>query len=71
MKKGRSQLVVADDDATIRRLLTIHGERGGFEVISAENGEEAMAVINEDTEVVLLDLNMPKLDGFGCLVFAP
>ena len=67
MKKGKSQLVVADDDATIRRLLTIHGERGGFEVLTVENGEEAMAVITEDTEIVLLDLNMPKLDGFGCL----
>jgi DNA-binding NtrC family response regulator len=67
VRKGRSQLVVADDDATIRRLLTIHGERGGFEVIALGNGEEAMAVINEDTEVVLLDLNMPKLDGFECL----
>ena len=32
-----------------------------------EDGEEAMAVINDETEVVLLDLNMPKLGGFGCL----
>lgn len=67
MKKGKSQLIVADDDPTIRRLLTIHGERGGFEVIAVENGEEAMAAINDETEVVLLDLHMPKLDGFGCL----
>lgn len=67
MKKGKSQLVVADDDATIRRLLTIHGQRAGFEVIAVEDGVEAMAVINDETEVVLLDLNMPKLDGFGCL----
>ncbi|YCM42710.1 sigma-54 dependent transcriptional regulator [Verrucomicrobiaceae bacterium 227] len=67
MKKGKSQLVVADDDATIRRLLTIHGQRAGFEVIAVEDGEEAMAVIDDETEVVLLDLNMPKLDGFGCL----
>jgi DNA-binding NtrC family response regulator len=67
VKKGKSQLVVADDDATIRRLLTIHGERAGFEVVAVKNGEEAMAVINDETEVVLLDLKMPKLDGFGCL----
>lgn len=67
MKKGRSQLVVADDDETIRKLLAYHGDLAGFEVLLAEDGEEAMGLIDGDTEVVLLDLNMPKLDGFGCL----
>lgn len=67
MSRSKSQLVVADDDEVIRRLITIHGTKQGYEVIEAEDGEEAIKLIDEETEVVLLDLNMPKIDGFGCL----
>lgn len=67
MAVGRSQLVVADDDKTIRRLLTIQAEKAGFEVLSAPNGREALEMISDQTEVVVVDLNMPEIDGFGCL----
>jgi len=63
----KSQLVVADDDATIRRLLEYHGGRAGFEVLLAEDGEDAMRCVSDETDVLVLDLNMPVLDGFGCL----
>jgi len=62
-----SNLVLADDDQTVRNLLTMHAERGGFTVSSGENGAEALELVTEDTDVVLLDLQMPVLDGFGAL----
>jgi DNA-binding NtrC family response regulator len=67
MSRRKSQLIVADDDEVIRRLIGIHGNKQGYEVIEAEDGEEAMKLLDDETEVVLLDLNMPKLDGFECL----
>ena len=67
MAGRKSELLVVDDDATIRRLLTYHGERAGFEVVAAEGGEEALKVISDRTEVLVLDLNMPGVDGFACL----
>tara|TARA_Y100000766_G_scaffold236771_1_gene212632 strand:- start:2298 stop:3653 length:1356 start_codon:yes stop_codon:yes gene_type:complete len=62
-----SNLVLADDDQTVRNLLKMHAERGGFTVRSGENGAEALELVTENTDVVLLDLQMPVLDGFGAL----
>lgn len=67
MSSQKSQLVVADDDEVIRKIITIHGERQGFTVLTAADGREAMELINAETEVVLLDLKMPHLSGFDCL----
>ena len=67
MSEETPHLVVADDDETVRNLLTMQAERGGFTVQSAENGAEALDLVNDDTDVVLLDLQMPVLDGFGAL----
>jgi len=62
-----SNLVLADDDQTVRNLLTMHAERAGFAVLSGENGAEALDLVTEETDVVLLDLQMPVVDGFGAL----
>ncbi len=67
MSEETPHLVLADDDETVRNLLTMQAERGGFTVQSGENGAEALDLVNEDTDVVLLDLQMPVLDGFGAL----
>ena len=67
MALRKAELVVADDDLTIRKLLSYHGERAGFEVVAVEDGLQAMEVISAQTDVVLLDLNMPGKDGFECL----
>ena len=62
---GRRVLVV-DDDAVIRQLITINLEMEGFEVFTAEDGEDALAKIKEiRPDVVTLDIMMPKLDGWG------
>lgn len=67
MSERAPHLVIADDDETIRNLLRLHAERGGFSVSIGENGAQAVELITDDTDVVLLDLNMPVLDGFGAL----
>ncbi len=67
MAIGKAQLLVADDDKTIRRLLTYQAERAGFDVLSASDGNEAIELVSDHTEVVVVDLNMPGIDGFGCL----
>lgn len=60
-------LVVEDDDVTqnlFRRFL----ERSGFEVAVADNGQDGFALaVREPPQVVILDLMMPQLDGFGFL----
>ena len=62
--------LIADDSATMRKIITGHFKNSGREnYAEAENGLKAWKIVNEDPEIglVLLDLNMPELDGFGFL----
>jgi len=57
-------ILVVDDHDDIRRALTIRLEQSGFTVIAACNGLEAIEVASHSTPaLILMDLNMPDLDG--------
>ncbi len=61
---GRRVLVV-DDDSSIRQFLRLALSDRGYEVVTAENGEAALAAIRQATpSVVLLDMRMPVMDGW-------
>ncbi|MGN1111064.1 MAG: response regulator transcription factor [Oscillospiraceae bacterium] len=61
-------ILVADDQPNIRRLYQHTLEKNGYRVFTAENGEDALAVLEkEHIDVVILDVMMPKMDGFSCL----
>jgi CheY-like chemotaxis protein len=59
------RLLVVDDDKAIRSLLTAVLSRKGYSVETARNGQEAIEVIaGKKFEAIILDLMMPKVDGF-------
>lgn len=61
-------ILVVDDQANIRRLYEYTLEKNGYRVFTAENGERALEVIAEQhVDLMILDVMMPKLDGYGCL----
>lgn len=61
-------VLVADDEADVRRLLARQLARAGYQVLEAENGEEAVeAATTQDLDAVFLDIRMPVLDGFNAL----
>jgi two-component system, OmpR family, response regulator len=63
-----ADVLVVDDDADIRRLVSFALEDFGFAVREAENGEAALAALAErPPDVMLVDVVMPGLDGFGVL----
>jgi DNA-binding response OmpR family regulator len=65
--RGRRVLVV-DDDPSIRKMVTTALQRHGFTVDTAGDGVEALAKLEEGAyELLVLDLMMPRLDGFGVL----
>jgi class 3 adenylate cyclase len=65
---GRGLVLVVDDDAANRDVLARRLDRLGYAVREAENGREALEVMAaEPVDLVLLDLNMPELDGYGVL----
>jgi len=66
IQTGRSVVLVVDDDITLRFLARQSLEDEGFIVEEAEDGVLALAVFERvRPEVVLLDVNMPKMDGFA------
>ncbi|MDW8799972.1 response regulator [Clostridium sp. A1-XYC3] len=59
-----SKILVVDDDTEIRKVTGIYLENEGYEVIKAENGEQALSIIAEtQIDLVLLDIMMPGMDG--------
>ncbi len=60
-----ARILVVDDDLLIREILTDQLERAGYVVRTAADGEAALAQVAEDPpDVILLDLLLPKIDGF-------
>lgn len=58
------QVLVVDDDPHIRQLLVFALEKAGLAAREAEDGEAALAAVAEQApDLVILDINMPKLDG--------
>lgn len=64
---GQSILVV-DDESSIRELVRDYLDRDGFRVSQAANGLEALAKLKaEDPSLVILDVQLPEVDGFSVL----
>jgi CheY-like chemotaxis protein len=60
--------LVVDDDEPIRTLLSKIVESAGFDVETAKDGREAIAAIDADGyDIILLDLMMPRVDGYQVL----
>jgi DNA-binding response OmpR family regulator len=65
---GRKRALVVDDDEPIRTMLAKVVERQNLEVDTASDGAEAIERLKDDGyNVVLLDLMMPRVDGFAVL----
>jgi len=61
----KRRVLVADDDSALRRLILTTLGVDDFELMQAGDGEEALRLAREQSpDLVLLDVNMPKLNGF-------
>lgn len=62
-------VLIADDAQAVRGVFRVILVEHGYQVLEAENGYEAVALYaHHRPNVVLLDINMPRLDGLGALV---
>jgi DNA-binding response OmpR family regulator len=61
---ARPLVLIADDDPDILSLVRLRLERAGYDVLAAQDGEQALsAALERPPDLVLLDVMMPKLDG--------
>ncbi len=66
------KIIIAEDDTVLRDLYLRKFKTDVYEIRTAENGQEALDLIaKEAPELLLLDINMPVLDGFGVLEKLP
>jgi OmpR family response regulator RpaB len=60
------RILIVDDEASIRRILETRFKMLGYEAITAGDGEEALVLYQKfEPDLVVLDIMMPKLDGYG------
>lgn len=62
---SKEKILVVDDDVNICELLRLYIERDDYQVVIANDGEQAVELFNrEQPDLVLLDIMLPKMDGW-------
>jgi DNA-binding response OmpR family regulator len=65
---GKNKVLIVDDDTFLSGIYATKLELEGFQVVTARDGEEGLKMAaSEKPDIVLLDVLMPKLDGFETL----
>jgi len=66
MKEKKERILIVDDDPDIRVAIGAVLEARGYQVVTACDGEEALEKLKEERpDLMILDLLMPKMDGFA------
>jgi two-component system alkaline phosphatase synthesis response regulator PhoP len=67
-QKTKSRVLVTEDEPITRMLVKLLLERENFQVLEATNGREAIEIATrEHPDLLLMDLNMPEMDGYQAL----
>ncbi len=68
MDNNSPKILIAEDDTALSNALSLKLTHEGFNIQKAYDGEEALNLIKKESfDLILLDLIMPKVDGFGVL----
>ena len=58
-----SKILIVDDEPDVVEMLQDYFELNGYSTLSARNGKEALAKVSKQPDLILLDINMPNMDG--------
>jgi len=62
------KILMVDDSASVRQMMSFTLQSAGYEVIEARDGQEALEKYPESgASMLITDLNMPKMDGYGLI----
>ncbi len=72
MPKGK--ILIVDDEKEVREVIRIHLDVNGYNILEAENGEDAINILRSEDNMVnvgliLCDIRMPKVNGIECIDF--
>ena len=60
-------ILTVDDSKSIRQMVSFTLQQAGYQVLEAEDGQDALTKLGPQVKLVLSDLNMPNLDGIGLI----
>lgn len=61
-------IITVDDSPSVRQMVSLTLMRGGYEVLEASDGQDALAKLQRDqAHMVITDLNMPNMDGIALI----
>ncbi|HZS12675.1 MAG TPA: response regulator [Nitrospirales bacterium] len=68
------RVMIVDDEADIRKVVRMHLEKANYEVIEAENGDEAIKLLNAGdnpvyVDTIICDIRMPKINGVDAVAY--
>lgn len=63
----KKKILIVDDEPDIIEFIGYNLQLEGFDIVSANDGEEALVKVNENPDLIILDIMMPKLNGFEVL----
>lgn len=61
---GRERLLLVEDEDGIRGLIQLYLENQGYQVCSVDNGEAALEQMDDSVDLILLDIEMPRMNGY-------
>jgi DNA-binding response OmpR family regulator len=64
----KGHILVVDDDKELRELVARRLQMAGYQTSTALDGEDGLAFMKKEPDLVLTDVDMPRLDGFGLLM---
>ncbi|MGQ0810781.1 MAG: response regulator [Nitrospiraceae bacterium] len=70
----RGRVLVADDEAAVRRTITLSLLKAGYDVVDAEDGEQAIHALNSGDnplmiDTIICDIRMPKINGTDAIAY--
>lgn len=74
LKSRLGRVLVVDDEANVRRLITITLTKSGYDVVEAEDGGQAIAALNAGdnplmVDTILCDIRMPRINGLEAIEY--
>lgn len=71
---GNGRVLIVDDEPDVRKAVRLTLEKAGYDILEAENGEQAINVINSGEnrlmlDAVICDIRMPKINGVDAITY--
>ena len=66
----KEKIMIVDDHEEIREVIQVLLSNEGYQVIEAQNGKEALELLDETIDLIILDVMMPEMNGYQVCLLA-